>query len=276
LVISIAKSHQEFARMHGRVLLAALSLTFAARAAAPAPVEVMILGTFHMANPGHDLHNQKVSDVLQPEPQAQLKQIGESLAAFKPTLIDVEWPAATVDERYPKFLEGKLEPSRNEVVQLGFRLGALSKAQVKGIDVDGDFPYEAVQDWAKAHGRSSELDALGAFVDKQLEKESKILAEHGIAGELRFLNEAATIAGGQGFYRRMAAFGDGDNQPGAELLTAWYKRNFVLCARIAQQAKPGDRIVVMFGAGHAFLLRQCVSEMPGWKLVEPSAFLPKT
>ena len=262
--------------MHGRLLLAALSLTVAARAAEPARVEVMILGTFHMANPGHDLHNQKVPDVLAAEQQAQLQQTATSLARFKPTLIDVEWPAETVAERYPKFLAGKLEPSRNEVVQLGFRLGQLSKAEVKGIDADGDFPYEAVQAWAKAHRRSQELDALGAFVEKQLEKESKILAGHGIAGELRFLNDPATIQDGQGFYRRMAAFGDGDDQPGAELLTAWYKRNFILCARLAQQAKPGDRIVVMFGAGHAFLLRQCVSEMPGWKLVEPSAFLPKT
>jgi hypothetical protein len=31
----------------------------------------------------------------------------------------------------------------------------------------------------------------------------------------------------------------------------------------------------MFGSGHAFLLRQCVTEMPGWKLVEPAAFLPR-
>jgi hypothetical protein len=34
-------------------------------------------------------------------------------------------------------------------------------------------------------------------------------------------------------------------------------------------------VVVMFGAGHAFLLRQCVAEMPGWKLVEPNDFLPQ-
>jgi hypothetical protein len=245
--------------MHGRALFAALSLTFAARAASPTPVEVMILGTFHMANPGRDLHNQRVPDVLAAEQQNQLKQTAETLARFRPTLIDVEWPPETVDE-----------------LQLGFRLGSLTNAQVKGIDVDGDFPYEAVQTCAKAHGRAGELDALGAWVDEQLAKESKILAEQGVAGELRFVNDPANLAGSQSFYRSMTGFGGGGDQPGAELLTAWYKRNFVLCARIAQQAKPGDRIVVMFGAGHVFLLRQCVSEMPGWKLVEPASFLPKT
>jgi hypothetical protein len=41
-------------------IAAAVSLLLAAPVAAapasPAPVEVMIVGGFHMANPGHDLH----------------------------------------------------------------------------------------------------------------------------------------------------------------------------------------------------------------------------
>jgi hypothetical protein len=263
--------------MSARVFPLVLPLVFALGAAAegPAPVEVMILGTFHMANPGHDLHNQKVPDVLGPAQQGQLEQVAESLAKFKPTRVDVEWPADLVKERYPKFLDGSLAPSRNEVVQVGFRLGRLSKAQLAGIDVDGDFPYEAVQTWAKAHGRGPELDAMGASVEQQMQKEAQVLEAQGIAGELRMLNDPVNIAAGQNFYRRMATFGDGDDQPGVALLTAWYKRNFILCARLAQQVKPGDRVVVMFGAGHAFLLRQCVSEMPGWKLVEPNSFLPR-
>jgi Family of unknown function (DUF5694) len=40
-------------------------------------------------------------------------------------------------------------------------------------------------------------------------------------------------------------------------------------------AKPGDRIVVFYGAGHAYLLRQCVREVPGFELVEPNTYLPK-
>jgi hypothetical protein len=38
--------------------------------------------------------------------------------------------------------------------------------------------------------------------------------------------------------------------------------------------KDGDRVVVLYGAGHARLLRECVEEMPGWKLVEANSFLP--
>jgi len=54
----------------------------------------------------------------------------------------------------------------------------------------------------------------------------------------------------------------------------WYKRNFLICANIIQLSKPGDRIVVLFGAGHAFLLRQCIGQTRGFKLVEPNDYLP--
>ena len=66
-----------------------------------------------------------------------------------------------------------------------------------------------------------------------------------------------------------------DPLPGADLLTAWYKRNAYICANIVQLAKPGDRVVVFYGSGHAFLLRQCVSGIPGFKLVEANDYLPK-
>ena len=242
---------------------------------AAAPVQVMVLGMFHMANPGHDLHNQKVPDVLAPEQQAQLAKVAQALAGFKPTRIEVEWDKQTASERYPKFLAGKLAPSRNEVVQIGFRLAQLAHAEVSGIDVDGDFPFDAVQSWATAHGKRKELDAMGAQVEEEVQAHAKALAERGIAGELRLINDPSAIARGHQFYRALLQFGDGDQQPGAKLLTAWYERNFLICARLAQEVKPGDRVVVMFGAGHAFLLRQCVSEMPGWKLVEPNDYLPE-
>jgi hypothetical protein len=240
---------------------------------AAAPVQVMVLGTFHMANPGHDLHNQKVPDVLAPEQQAQLAKVAKALAGFKPTRIALEWDNATVSERYPKFLAGTLPPSRNEVVQVGFRLAQLARAQVSGIDVEGDFPFDAVQSWATAHGKRQELDAMGAQVEDEVQAHAKVLAERGIGGELRLVNDPAAIAHSHQFYRALLQFGEGNEQPGAKLLTAWYERNFLICARLAQEVKPGDRVVVMFGAGHAFLLRQCVAEMPGWKLVEPNDYL---
>jgi len=55
---------------------------------------------------------------------------------------------------------------------------------------------------------------------------------------------------------------------------AWYHRNLAICASLLQAARPGDRVIVFFGAGHLPLLRQCVQETPGYELVEPQGFLP--
>lgn len=41
-----------------------------------------------------------------------------------------------------------------------------------------------------------------------------------------------------------------------------------------QLAHAGDRVVVLYGSGHAFLLRQCVAQTPGFQLVEPDSYLP--
>jgi len=101
------------------------------------------------------------------------------------------------------------------------------------------------------------------------------LAEKGIAGELRFLNDPVRLAHDNDFYRVLLHVGAGAEQPGAELLTAWYSRNFQICARLLQLSAPGDRVVVLFGWGHSFLLRQCVQETPGLRLAEPNDYLPK-
>jgi hypothetical protein len=42
-----------------------------------------------------------------------------------------------------------------------------------------------------------------------------------------------------------------------------------IVAKLAQIARPGDRIVVLFGAGHAYWLRHLVETTPGYQLIEP-------
>jgi hypothetical protein len=261
-------------------IAAVMSLMLAAPAVAappptPAPVEVMIVGGFHMSNPGHDLHDAQVPDVLTPKYQAQIVAVDDALARFKPTLVAAEWDAETVAERYPKFLNGALPPSRNEVVQLGFRLAKQTGAAMHGVDTDGDFPYGPVQDYAKAHGETAILDASNADSQTQVDTETRLLNTEGVSAVLRYLNDPERLKGDNAFYRDALKVGGGKDQPGADLLTAWYRRNFLICANLIQLAKPGDRMVVFYGSGHAFLLRQCVAETPGFKLVEANDYLPR-
>ena len=262
-----------------RTIAAFLSIALtagAALAAPPEPIQVIIVGDFHMSNPGRDLHNVQVDDMLSPARQAQIVAVTDALAAFKPTAVAAEWPADIAAERYADYRAGKLAPSHNEVVQLGFRLAAKANlANFHGIDVDGDFPYEAVQTYAKAHGQSAWLDDAGAQVETFVREQENRLKTGTVSATLRWLNDPVLIAHGNAFYRTTLHVGGGTEQPGADLLTAWYRRNFLICANIVQFAKPGDRIVVFYGSGHSFLLRQCVAETPGFALVEPNDYLPK-
>lgn len=241
-----------------------------------APVDVMIVGVFHMSNPGQDIHNLKVDDVLAPRRQTEIAATTKALARFKPNRIAVEWPKAIVEERYPQYLAGTLPASRNEVVQLGFRLAKDAGATaIHGIDVDGDFPYEALKTYADANGFTRLLDEQSAIYERQSAEQGRLLASKGVAAALRFLNAPKRLADDNFFYRTALRIGASDTQPGVDLLTAWYRRNFLICANLLQLSQPGDRIVVFYGAGHSFLLRQCVTETPGLRLVEANDYLPK-
>lgn len=242
--------------------------------AAEAPVEVMIVGTFHMANPGQDLYNAKVDDMRVPARQAEIAKAVQEIARFRPTIVAAERSAAAAEDGFGKYLAQGDGGDNNEVAQLAYRLGREAGLHhVYGIDSDGDFPFEAVAEFAVSHGRQDVLDAAGAIGQSMVKGVEDHLREGSVGSTLRWLNRPDLIAEGNGFYRRIMQVGAGDEQPGAALLTAWYGRNARICAKMEQLAHPGDRIVVFFGAGHAHMLRQCVSETPGYRLVEANDYL---
>jgi hypothetical protein len=242
----------------------------------PAPTKVMIVGTFHLDNPGRDVFNVQVDDVLAKKRQAELADIANALAKFAPTQVMVEWPEATTDAQYASYRAGKLEPSRNEVVQLGFRLAKLRDLErVHGIDVQGEFPFDAVKEYASSHGMQPRLDAALAGAGKEVQNLSERVASGTIGSVLRYMNQSSRLLENHGFYMDMLRYGEGGTQPGARLVSAWYARNLSICARLLQTVPEGGRAVVFFGEGHAYLLRQCVIEAPGVELVEANDFLPK-
>lgn len=262
-----------------RPLLAILAFVIAPTAAFAAEptktIDVIVIGVFHMSNPGHDLHNLKVDDVLEPTRQAEIAAVTDALARFKPTKIGVEWPANIVAERYKQYLAGTLPPSRNEVVQLGFRLAKTAAAEVYSLDADGDFPYDRLKNFAETRGYSALLEEQNAAIQREVDDQASLLAQKTISADLRFMNDPMHLKDSNAFYRSMLRIGLGADQPGADLTASWYHRNLLICANLLQLAKPGDRIVIFFGYGHAFLLRQCVTETPGFRLVEPNDYLPR-
>ncbi len=267
-------------------ILIALIATVNAAAAMPKivpegpPIDVVVLGTFHFDNPGRDIANVQIDDVLAPKRQAEIAQILDELARFAPTKIMVEsqrrQPGTSFNDRYPLYREGKLEPSRNEVVQLGFALAKrLKHVNVFAVDVEGEFPFENVMAFAKKSGRDARLGGQIAAIQEYTASMTSDLKTKSLGQILRGHNELAEIVGGNAFYLEMLHYGAMDEQPGATLVSAWYQRNLNICARIVQSAEPGDRVLVVYGAGHSYLLRHCLEGVPGWRLKEANDYLPK-
>ena len=237
----------------------------------------MLVGTYHFSNPGKDIHNVKAVDVLSAQRRREIGAVTAALGKFAPTQVAVEWPDAVVTERYAKFREGQLPESRNEVVQLGFRLAHERGLQaVHGLDVAGDFPFEAIVAWAREHGRGGEIDAVLAIGGKEVEHISALQERTTIGGVLRDLNTRESIERNHSFYPPMLTMGSGEDQPGVKLLSAWYTRNLAICARLLQKIQPGDRVVVFYGQGHVYLLQQCLREQPSVQLVDPLSYLAGT
>jgi hypothetical protein len=87
--------------------------------------QVMLLGSYHLANNNRDVINVSIEDVLTAHRQQQIIDLVECLAKWKPTRIAVEWDRsdqAGLDGRYATFLAGNYELTANEIDQIGLRL----------------------------------------------------------------------------------------------------------------------------------------------------------
>lgn len=267
----------------GIAALASASQSFAATL--DTPVQVMVLGIYHFGNPGLDLANVKADDVLKPQRQRELQALATALGQFRPTKIAVERIARTpalVDHRYAELKAEDLTTNRDERYQIAYRLARrLNMPTVYAIDEqpgDGEpdyFPFDKVVEWAKASGKEAKLNATLDHAKAETGRIEAWQAEGSIAHVLLVLNRPDQAGKDQAWYYGVLRYGDTDKQPGAELNAYWYMRNAKIFAKLMTVAKPGDRILVVYGAGHNYWLRHFAATTPGYRNVDPTPYLKK-
>jgi hypothetical protein len=231
--------------------------------------QILVLGTYHMANPGHDMYNVKADDVLAPERQQQMTELLEVLKRFRPTKIAVESDANSdrAARQYADYLSGKYTLSRDENDQVGYRLAKeLGHKTVYAVDTDGDFPITAVKNYAKANGREAEYERVVGEWGALAKELSEFQQKHTVLETMRYLNADDRVAKNMAPYYELVAFGEPWEYAGSDLLASWYQRNIRIYRNIRALAQPGERVLVIYGSGHLGWLRQDISGDPAMEL----------
>lgn len=241
----------------------------------PAQTEVMVLGTFHFTGGGQDYINPAVDDFLSPQRQAEIEDILDRLEAFAPDKIIVELEPEHEDwinARYRAWRAGEAELQVNERDQLGLRLAdRLGHAQVYAVDFQNGMDFDAMMGAAHAAGQH---DLIAQFQSVMGEVQSLIGDLSGLpVREQLLVHNDPEFQQRHDFYMTLAQMGTVEDPVGARNMADWWGRNMIIFARIAQLSEPGERVLVIYGSGHKYLLDQYFEQAHGFTVVDPVAYL---
>lgn len=237
---------------------------------------VMVLGTYHMSNPGRDLNNVKADDVLAEKRQKEIAELVALLKKYKPTKIALEIPAAKSAylERYAQYAAGTYQLTNNEVDQIGFRLAKeMNLPKVYSIDWQGNFDFDKVLASAAANNQSAVTDKMLAFGKSETEKMGEMMRTKTVVEMLRYMNSDEFVERSHQPYLAFARIGKDADYAGADLTADWYERNLKIYANITRITdSPNDRILVLIGAGHLKLLREFVEQSGEFNSAKPNVY----
>ena len=164
---------------------------------------------------------------------------------------------------------------RTEIEQLGFRLaGRLGLPGVQGVDWMGmppgelnQYDYEA---WSEVRGEAAQAELRQIRADSQARSDAQfqLLGRQGLPAMLRALNDPAAQAADHQTYFRLARLGDEGWTAGANWVGTWMTRNLKMWQNLDRMAQPGDRVLLIVGAGHATLLKQFAAASGRFEVVD--------
>ncbi len=241
---------------------------------------ILFLGVYHMANPELDAVRFVADDVLTPVRQQQIKALVARLQQFRPTKVLVEAPYSdpTWQQRYEVYLHGDAKLSPNEIEQLGFRI-----AKAEHLPQIGCIDYQMFLNGLRPDEiRLPEHSTTGPHPDRPSAAiapthEEEALRQMTISQYLTRLNSPESLSTGESQYMSMLL---PNQQPdlyaGADQVANWYRRNLRIFENINRFSSPGDRVLVIIGAGHIPLLKEFAAESFYFKVVDPLPFLAPT
>ncbi|MBK8726537.1 MAG: hypothetical protein IPL96_10990 [Holophagaceae bacterium] len=251
----------------------------------PAAVPLLVLGSFHMENPGQDAHNFEVKDILGPRKQKELAELLDRLEAYRPTkiLIEAAYKGSPSPANYQKYLAGQFTLTPNEIHQVAFALARrLGHKTVYPVDyamwMDGRVPAEIGEAKARPAAPGPQPAAATpapAPLPERLQTLARTLDQGTVLDGLRLVNSPDFIREDHATYIE----GLPPDPYSTELygttdpVTNWYKRNLRIFTNVYRVAEPGDRLLLLIGSGHLAILNRLAIDSRDFVLMDTLPYL---
>ncbi len=241
--------------------------------------KILLVGSFHFDYPNLDGHKTDAADqvdVETAEKQAELRELLEYIARFKPNKIVVERRSGSnINDSYRQYLAGNWTLGKGEIQQLAFRLG--KRFGVDTLILGDDQTLSQSWYWHRDSLvlrplMDSLFSATDAVIDTTIDHrywtlydhEDKLEAGARLLQVFQYMNHPHRLKRGHGHYLEFES-----DEAADALAIWWYSRNLRIYRKIRKATtSPQDRILVLFGAGHMSILRQQFESSPAYELVD--------
>jgi hypothetical protein len=214
-------------------------------------------------------------DVLVEPKKSEVTELVEYIKKFKPNKIAIEafdrWNAT---EKLKQYKNGDHRDKRDERYQLAIRIAnELQLDTIYAIDSGSmtDDLEKIDSSYTKALFKDFDFqseDVYNQYYKDWYEEEDKIIPKVNLLDYFKHINSKESHQYGYGAY----LIGDFklDNLMGADVISSWwYNRNLRIFRKLQLITEnPNDRILLVFGNGHAAVLRQFLEASPEYEFVE--------
>ena len=248
--------------------------------------KIMTLGVFHFDYPNLDavkVEEKEQISVLNEPFQSEIKSISKAIEEFNPTIIAIELTPdkqQKIDSLYLLYKAGKWDLKKNEVYQLGFRIGKqLNLEKIYCVDNQGKH-YENLESLFKDSVRLSKFEYYyinsGDTIYKLPHSRGKVSS---LVDALYESNRPEKIKERLATYllhpfkyeENPGDFTGVDFESGR-----WYNRNLRIFRNIQRiSPSPEDRILLIIGSEHLNLLNLFFDVSKEFDLVSPLPYLKK-
>jgi len=240
--------------------------------------KVLVVGTFHFNYPGLDAlkteETEKI-DVLKEPKKTEVTELVEYIKRFKPTKIAIEAkPGNGWTNKLKAYKKGEHRDQRGERYQLAMRIAT-------DMNIDTLYSVDATALSNDLWKRDSTFyKSLTNKIDRDLEDpywdiakdyfdyREKQIKKTPIIDVFKYMNSREGHNANFGLYLT-GSFATGEGQGADNFTMWWYNRNARIFANIINITEsPDDRILVIFGNGHAAILRQFFEASPQYDFIE--------